>query len=573
MQSNLKTVNTLLLTGCLLIGVLVVLLVISSLGFFAGIGISKLHFPLSFIICGLIYYFPCVNQFKSKQLFINSFLLSVVIVLMSIAIALLFYDVSYDGQSYHQEGIYQLKNGWNPFKSDLPQNVNMSIYINHYSKGVEIPQSAIYSFIGLIEVAKCTNFILLFAGCCLTLGLLMQLNRMSTLNCILLSLIISLNPIVVNQLVSTYVDGQLATLLLCFFVTFIWIIRNPNRLNFILLGSLIIITANIKFTGLVYVVVFVSAFLLWLLLIKNKLLFKKMLTLSVLSGITAVVVVGFNPYILNTVKHSHPFYPLMGENKVDIMGYNTPNGFEGRTGSGKFFMSLFSHTDNVMPDNNRKVQLKIPFTVNKTDIINASKIDSRIAGFGPLFSGILILSLFLLIILLIKRDFNWTLLRLPGYFIIVIVFSICIMPESWWARYIPQFWFVPITILLCIELYGNNKLKIFKSILYALFLINIGFSFITFGWNYMMTTLVKFQLERLKTSTQPIIVQWGSASSNRIRFKENGIDYIEKRLDNVVNTENIIRSDSRFVTPKDVKNLKKSQFILWAEKFQQVTGK
>lgn len=567
----LKHSNTLkisFLTGALLIGTIAGVLMIASLCFFLGIGVAGWQFPIAFVLTGLVFFYTSKGFYLNQAIFFKSLAASFVVIVVSVLIALFFYDVSYDGQSYHQEGIYQLKQGWNPFYELLSDQVNMAIYINHYSKGVELPQAALYSLIGHIEVGKATNFMLLSAVFCLAFSYLLSLNRLSKTKCILLSLFAAFNPIVINQMISTYVDGQLAMLLLCFCIVVLWINAEAALFKLLLLGAVIVITVNVKFTGLIYMVIFSFAYLAWLLVTKRKVLFKKAIYTILLSGAVAVIFVGYNPYVVNTVKFQHPFYPLMGAKKVDIMGYNTPNGLEGKNGASKFFLSLFSHTDNVMPNNGSKVTLKIPFMLSKTDVVNASKIDTRIAGFGPLFSGIILLSILLLLMIAWKpgRD---VLLKNILMLLAIVVLSVAIMPESWWARYIPQLWLFPIIVLFAVELYGNKRLNLLKGLLYAALILNIGFTFIGFAWNFMMTSLVNYQIATLKAANQTIIVQWGSARSNRIRFIENKIPFEEKNLDHQPAAVNIIRSDSKYLLLKPVPELPKSKIVQWAEKFQK----
>jgi hypothetical protein len=149
------------------------------------------------------------------------------------------------------------------------------------------------------------------------------------------------------------------------------------------------------------------------------------------------------------------------------------------------------------------------------------------------------------------------------------------MPDSWWARYVPQFWFVPGIILLTAELYEVRKQRIFRgliTIMYIAFVGNISFTFIGFGYNFMMTRLVDYQLEELKASKKPIMVQWDICSTNNIRFQENNIPYVEKDLRNAKNLELIVRSNSVFVRDSTV-NIPKSKFIQWAEKYHKPTEK
>lgn len=495
-----------------------------------------------------------------------------VVIIGSLLIACYFYDVSYDGQAYHQEAIYQLKNGWNPYFTMLPDSVNQVLYINHYSKEAELSQSAIYSTLHHIEAGKATNIMLLIAAFCLTLSYLYKLNKLSAIKCVLLSLLITLNPIAVNQLLTYYVDGQLATMILCLMIALLMVIRDPNRYNLALLTAVIIITVNIKFTAVVYIVLFLIAALAWLIFTKKVIIAKKIFYAALAAGVIGIVMVGYNPYVVNTVKYQHPFYPLMGKNKIDIISYNLPAGFENKNGAEKLFISIFSHTGNITPVNGQIVSLKIPLTLNKNDISNAPKVDTRIAGFGPLFSGILILSCILLVFVAVNPN-KPPQFKLILYLLAVIVIAICIIPESWWARYIPQLWFIPIIILFASELSEKNMwIKILKPLIYILIVINISFCFIGIGWNFLMTNLVNYQIVELKASGKTILVQWGSAKSNRIRFEENHIPYLETNLDNK-KTENFAHSDSKFLLPDDQPVIPEPTLVKWARKFQGQEGK
>jgi len=550
MKETKNTVKILFSIGGILIITIAMTLLIVTLGFFIGLSVSKWQFPAGFILASALYFFIAKAYYKEVATYFKSLLACLAVIVISMVVATSFYDVSYDGQSYHMEEIYQLKKGWNPAKEELPPSVIMALYINHYSKGVEIPQSTLYSLTNRIETGKATNFILLTAAFSLSLSLLLSVNRLSGIKCILISLFAALNPIAVNQLLSTYVDGQIAILLLCFFVVSTWTVRERSNFSFMVLASIIILTANIKFTGLVYIVLFSFAFLAWLALVNyQKLFFRKAFLITLISGMVAVLVVGYSTYVLNTVNYKHPFYPLMGENKVDIMQHNLPPGFGDHNDAGKFFVSLFGHPDNPMVGNGRQIALKIPFTVNKDDVVNSYAIDTRIAGFGAMFSGLVLLSIALIIILLSRYPERWGYKKNWLYIIGLVILSVIIMPESWWARYVPQFWYFPIIVLLISELYIADKCKILKLVMYGCFFIDVSFSLLSFRYNFMMTNLISAQMKKIKDSHQTIAVQWNSSGSNRIRFQENDIPYTEQDLRNKANTEHIICSEAMFLLP------------------------
>lgn len=566
MQLSLQRNNRVLfLTGSILITTIAMVLLITALSFFAGLTIAAWQFPTAVVLTGVLYYFICKNKFQNTSAFTKAAISSALIIIFSVIVAAYFYDVTYDGQSYHQEGIYQLAHGWNTFKTLLPKSVNMAIYINHYGKGVEIPQSTLYALTGRIEAGKATNFILLTATFCLTLSLLLGFNKLTTPRCILIAILATCNPIIINQLISTYVDGQLAMMVQCLFVIAIWLTFDSSIYNLLLMAAVVIIGANVKFTGLVYVVIFIAALLGWLLFTKNIGLFKQVIFTALASGVVAVLVVGFNPYVVNTVKFQHPFYPLMGKNKVDIVGYNLPPGFEKKGGMDKLFTSLLAHTDNQLSDRQKPITLKIPFTVNKTDFTNSFKPDTRIAGFGPFFSGILLLTLTLLIVVLLKPG-KFAKIKNLVYLMGAIVVAVLIMPESWWARYIPQLWYLPIVVLMAAEL-CNTRQKILRGFLYLFIIFNVMLTFAGFGWNLMMTMLVNHQIAKLQASHRVITVQFGDEKAIRFRLEENHIPYKETILDSVPKVENFIRSDSKYIIPDNVANYPESNFLKWAEKF------
>ena len=547
MSGQTDFIKTLFFTGAILLGTIAAVLLIISVGFFANVPVGPWQFPLAFLMsCATFFYSGKAGRIVA----IKTVLISLSIIVAAILFSLYFYDVSYDGQSYHMEGIYQLKNGWNPVKALLPDSVNMSIYINHYAKGVELPQSAIYSMINKIEAGKATNLILLAATFCLTIACLLSYEKLTARKAILIGFIACFNPVTVNQLISTYVDGQLSLILICFLVTALLITRNTSRTHLLLLAVVIIIAANIKFTSLVYIVLFSTAFLIWLLLNKHIDTLKSTLYTVMASGLISVAIVGYNPYLVNTLEFGHPFYPLMGKKTVDIMTHNLPNGFEGRGMVDKFFTSLFSRTDNVMVGNGKEVTMKLPFSINKTDVVGAYQIDTRIAGFGPLFSAIIIFSHLLLLMLLIGQRPALHSLKNWIYFLAVITLSIVIIPESWWARYTPQLWCVPLTFLLMAELLADkNSFRILKNAIYLLFLVNMSFTLLGLRFNWMMTRMIDEQMETLKAAKQPITVNWGASTANRVRFMEHGIPYIVKEIGNDPKRETIICSDAEFLMP------------------------
>ena len=82
-----------------------------------------------------------------------------IIVIVSYYLAITYFDISYDGQGYHQETIYLLKNGWNPIYEDSHA---FRSWVNHYQKGNEIIQANIYLLTTKIEAGKMINVLFIY---------------------------------------------------------------------------------------------------------------------------------------------------------------------------------------------------------------------------------------------------------------------------------------------------------------------------------------------------------------------------------------------------------------------------
>jgi len=147
----------------------------------------------------------------------------------SLYVASIFYDQSFDGRWYHQEGVIQLNRGFDPFRQTLDENslpghvwsiastrMPMSsspLWINHYPKGSEIVAASIFALRMGMEAAKGFNFLLLASAILLTYGTFLEYWPGRHRTAALLAAAIGLNPVVVGQLWSNYNDGQLYLLL------------------------------------------------------------------------------------------------------------------------------------------------------------------------------------------------------------------------------------------------------------------------------------------------------------------------------------------------------------------------
>jgi hypothetical protein len=518
------------LTGFGLINTVVFSFILLSLTFIVGCRLAAWHFPLALGLSLLLNYSAASHFFagKSSPVFIRSTLMILIIITLSIFISVLFFDISSDGQMYHMESAIQMKAGWNPFKHELPLNFNQAIWLNHYGKGVEDPQATIYAFTNRLETTKSTNFIMLAASFCLSMCFLLRLNRFSFRKNIFFSFLLAFNPVTFYQLLNTYLDGQLSSFLLCFIAVACLLFLDTNRYFLFLLASILIIVINIKFTALVFAGIFTAGMLMVFLVSKRRQAFKKVFVVSALASQFSIGVVGYFPYMINIISYHDIFYPGLKVLKSEAAKFTAPR-IVHKNQLSKFFISFFSHTDNLhfTVTKDPVIKSKIPFTLNKTDLFNASKpYVVYMAGLGPFFSGICLSAIVIFCYGLWGLNDRKALLPvilMAG----TVLFSVLIISESWYVRYVPQLWFFPLILLISSEMDTRNVLRRVRNLLYVLMLVNIAFCLASFPYIYYKSAQIKYELDQLKASKQTIPVEFTYFTSNRVRFKEYDIPYRE----------------------------------------------
>lgn len=392
------------------------------------------------------------------------------------------YDLTVDGNSYHKTAIAFIKNGWNPFYEsarDFQKNNNkvikiskdtkLDLWIEHYPKATWILAATIYSMTGNIESGKCITMIFSIMLFLLSFNLLK--NRINKKWAFIISLLVVLNPIVLAQLFTYYVDGLMGILFLIEILLLFLVDpkQKTNKLIWINLVTICTVFTNLKYTGLLCSGVIAATFYFYWLIRYRKdkeffLIFKRITINFIITFITAIFLVGANSYIKNTLDHHNPLYPIIGKNKVDIITTMQPKSFKNKNMIEKFVISLFSKSENVTYGE-KEPTIKYPFKLYKTEIDELYAADLRIGGFGPLFALISIITTPIFIYLVFKVTKKDK--EISSYIflsLISIIVSSILVGENWWARYVPQLYLIPIgTIFLLIYIRKyNEKIKINK---------------------------------------------------------------------------------------------------------------
>lgn len=499
-------VNMIKKSAIYLLLIMVNILFITTLLYFFKITVTPLHLPIIYLLSTIAF---CL--FYKKDKIINKIipiLIGTILFITTIFISGNIYDTTADGNTYHKLAIGALKNGWNPvYESsrdftkekgnvfDVSDNNINALWVDHYGKATEIFASVIYSFTNNIESGKAYTILFMYITFAIIGAYLYQNKKINVLLSGIIAGLMVFNTITIVQIGNYYVDATLMmSLFLILYACFVISYEEDSDLRketFFVLAASIIWCINAKFTGLGFSGIFCCAFYFYWLYKsykKGKDVFKKDLKqytiFYIVTVIIAIGIVGFSSYTKNFIDHGHPLYPLSGKGHVDNMVVQEqPKSFQDKNHIEIFLISLFSKGQNVSPSySNENVQpeLKIPFTFSQEEVKNYTIPDIRMAGFGPLFSGIFIISVIISCIMIVqfvrKKQYD----LLVPYLIVIGIITILLMmlDGSYWARYIPYVFVIPVISLIYLLYSSENKSKLaIGIILGVLMLINSGLVF------------------------------------------------------------------------------------------------
>jgi len=461
-----------------------------------------------------------------------SFLITALIIFFSIYLTKFVYDYSFDGLFYHQEGVLALSGGWNPLTGQHPGNT----WVNSYPKAAWILGSSIHRLTGAIETGKSINFVLVILVFLASTYFLNIIRLGNNLSKILISSAITLNPVVIRQIFTFYVDG----LLYSFFVIqiiFLAIVIKKGR-SFHISDILVVIIAtsilaNLKFTGAVYAAVNVFlAILISYFYNKNNFRF---ITKIALACALSTLFIGANPYLDNILNGKHIFYPLLGKEKTDLAERIHPPCLDDTNRIIQLVDSTFSKPQYAKTCSDIEYLNPFDLVKNKNQYRNIAAADSgwSLGAFGPYFGTITLLGFLLYLIIFTNKIVLRTIPNRPIIlFLLLSVFlNTFLNPELWWARYVPQWWifWLPAVVLF----FSAKPIITGKVISYCVLLISIiSTTFLAVevvhkhanhNANYLGITKSALKV----TSVFAYGNNYPFRSSLDNRFRENGIEIID----------------------------------------------
>lgn len=352
------------------------------------------------------------------------------------------WDFSYDGMFYHQPAVDALLEGHNPYRetADL-------IFLNIYVHGVWVLEAAAASLFGDIEAAMGLSlFWLAIMAPVLIAGVWSMQCRLGKMQWCLLALLV-LNPVLITQMLTHYVDGLLYAAGMTFIGALLLFVHHEayRKPAWALMLASLFLLVNTKLSGIYYGGMLCVGATCYLWRYEEKRPFTLIAALAV-TGLFSVLIVGNKPYVVNMV-HYGWLLPFSGEQLVQGL---RPANMDAMHPLVRLFYSVFSISGGA---NGAEAVLKWPWTIHPREW-QAGHVDNRSGGFGPLFGlGVLLVLVAVLVRMCAsfrnrqghsaypnKRILLWLALLL-------FVFGIC-FPQSWWARYSPFLYAVPLLLAL-----------------------------------------------------------------------------------------------------------------------------
>lgn len=516
-------------------------LYISTLGLFAiGISITVWH-GLSFILCALAAgYLAVQSSSRIGRLKKSAFVLGPILAACGFlaSIAGQFDDLSVDGMGARIESVLGLSAGWNPVKDPSFQEGVKLGETNPYLQGCFVVQSGYqYSFgnllaaylahvTGNLNAGKAITPILAVASFGIAFGALTVL-ALPTGWSLALALMAALNPVVISQSSTYYIDGHTGSLFTAMLFSALRLLvtgLSADGLT-VLVVSFLGLSAS-KTSGLFYGVIIDVVFLGFYAATH----LKNLRPMLVFVGISALVTwpVGMlfrkvNGFPALTLEY------LQSATNLATPGYGVGDTSYGLDAMLKldrvqiFFMSYFAPTEIVAD----KVKTKFPFWLNRRELSVFEDLtpDARSGGYGPLYGGCLLLAMASLGVTFLGQGPPIAAL----FPIIPLVLSVG-LTQTWWARWAPQGWLIPTALLIPVmcSLAAGPKgkrwllplLSLFVGILNSVLIL----LFYTVGCVKAQRVL-NSQLAFLKTLPQPLAVYMPRYKSNRTWFIREGLEY------------------------------------------------
>lgn len=411
---------------------------------------------------------------------------------------------SWDGCAYHIPMNAFLKNGWNPlyetFYSFADNHFPIlsgfdSNYLDAYPKGSEILSACIYAITNDVQTGKYFNLLATAGTFLLCYSFLVDVVHLRKWQGTTIAFFLAGTPVAWAQ-ISTFLNDAFLwhTVLLCTIAVLYLTVYEKGTYSsvaYYVIFAMINIGFNIKFSGIIFFAIPCGIyFIYWFCkawkngwTAENRKLIGCRFSLMAGSVVSGTLFTGATSYVINIIRHNNPLYSIFGEGANEIIEVFMPSNYIGKSNFYRFFHSMFSRVG--------KPEIKFPLTFTGAEVDAARWGEPFVGGWGLLFSGILIVSIVVLVIAYFKvRTHRAILCRIAEVSLLGVVLAIAFVPGMNWARYNGVPFYIPCCALTYLFLKANSKASnattqaYVSGILIALLTINITPTVFT-NWTFL----------------------------------------------------------------------------------------
>lgn len=501
------------------------LLLVSTLLFFIKQPVRRINFWIALIVTLIFVVYYTKQKFKDYILLTLSALMLIVVTFLPILITSgSIYDLSYDGQAYHQEAVIQFARGWNPVYMFLEgeATANLERWLNHYPKAGWILSSTIYLITGNIEHGKVMSLYIIVPTLTFCFWALWK-TKLSNLTKTLASFALSLNPIFIYQSLTYYLDGILVSLLLGLAAVCFKIAKDKDKTLFWPFLFIFVIVANLKLTGIIFAIILSSTFIIFYWFADRLKISLKIAKYLVISLLASTLFVGYNPYLTNFAKMGHPLHPAMGKHAIEYTPTNVPENYFKILPPFRLVGSIFSKS-SLARGEGEYAELKLPFTFSIEELSTFENTSPKTGGFGPIFGGIFLLtSAMLVAFMLLHRNRSRKILA--AYVFSVVMLPAAIIDLSSVARYVPFVWWLSGFAILFFDRKKLISIPLFFLIVFNLTLITYTY----YPASMKKSNKLEGQLKTLAAEQRslPLAVSVRQFGSTKLKLQKYNIPYVE----------------------------------------------
>jgi hypothetical protein len=181
----------------------------------------------------------------------------------------------------------------------------------------------------------------------------------------------------------------------------------------------------------------------------------------------------------------------------------------------RLLRSTFAVTSNAIELGARP---KVPFTIRWEEGPPSAACDVRLAGFGPLFSGALLLSAAACLLSRRRAAVAASLVA------VALLGTVLVTAEGWWARFAPQLWLVPVVLAVAALAERARWSRIFGALSILALAGDVAFIAVNHlnrgGWTQRE---LRGQLASLARMPGPLEVRLGCFEAVGVRLSEAGV--------------------------------------------------